>query len=183
MALRPPEVAFDASAQGGADPGEGHPDGDFGHSEAGGQSGRRECFLVAQADEFGGASGKLLEAPSGGARQASERVLAKYRLQAHYLSQGCFTSEHTLLEIASGLNHMPVALIHGTHDLVCPPENAVRLRCCDSSAKPRPASRRAARARAELLSWDSVADDFVADLTAAINESPAPSPAAGAPPH
>jgi proline iminopeptidase len=72
-------------------------------------------------------TGKLLEAPSGGARQASERVLAKYRLQAHYLSQGCFTSEHTLLEIASGLNHMPVALIHGTHDLVCPPENAVRL--------------------------------------------------------
>jgi proline iminopeptidase len=72
-------------------------------------------------------NGKLIEAPSSGARQASERVLAKYRLQAHYLSQGCFTSEHALLDIASGLKHLPVALIHGTHDLVCPPENAVRL--------------------------------------------------------
>ena len=72
-------------------------------------------------------NGKLIEAPSSGARQASERVLAKYRLQAHYLSQGCFTSEHALLDIASGLKHLPVALIHGTYDLVCPPENAVRL--------------------------------------------------------
>jgi proline iminopeptidase len=72
-------------------------------------------------------NGKLIEAPSSGAQQASERVLAKYRLQAHYLSQGCFTSEQTLLDIAGGLKHLPVALIHGTHDLVCPPENAVRL--------------------------------------------------------
>ena len=72
-------------------------------------------------------NGKLSDVPSGGARQASERVLAKYRLQAHYLSQGCFTSEQTLLDIARRLKHLPVALIHGTHDLVCPPENAVRL--------------------------------------------------------
>ena len=72
-------------------------------------------------------SGKLIEAQPVATRQASDRVLAKYRLQAHYLSQGCFTSEQTLLDIASRLKPLPVAIIHGTHDLVCPPENAVRL--------------------------------------------------------
>ena len=76
-------------------------------------------------------SGKLASAATvpapGPAPQASERQLAKYRLQAHYLSQGCFTSEQTLLNIASELRHLPVAIIHGTHDLVCPPENALKL--------------------------------------------------------
>jgi len=72
-------------------------------------------------------NGKLIEATTGSAQQTSDRVLAKYRLQAHYLSQGCFTSERTLLDIASGLRDLPVALIHGTYDLVCPPENAVKL--------------------------------------------------------
>ncbi len=57
----------------------------------------------------------------------SDRMLAKYRLQAHYLSQGCFTSEQSLLDIAHGLKGVPVVIIHGTHDLVCPPENAVKL--------------------------------------------------------
>lgn len=71
-------------------------------------------------------SGKLTRATET-ATTIAPRTLAKYRLQAHYLSHGCFTSEHTLLDIARGLHQLPVALVHGTHDLVCPPENAVRL--------------------------------------------------------
>ena len=70
-------------------------------------------------------SGKL-SGPSG-PMAATPRMLAKYRLQAHYLSRGCFTSEQDLLETARGLSALPVILVHGTHDLVCPPENAVRL--------------------------------------------------------
>ena len=58
----------------------------------------------------------------------SARVLNKFRIQAHYLSQGCFTTEVALLECASRLQAVPVILIHGTHDLICPPENAVRLK-------------------------------------------------------
>lgn len=77
-------------------------------------------------------SGKLAATPPAASQplpsqEASDRMLAKYRLQAHYLSQGCFTSEQALLDIARGLTHIPVAIIHGTHDLVCPPENAVKL--------------------------------------------------------
>ncbi len=55
------------------------------------------------------------------------RVLHKYRLQAHYLSNGCFTSEDALLHLAASLKQTPTILVHGTHDLVCPPENALRL--------------------------------------------------------
>ncbi len=60
--------------------------------------------------------------------KASARTLGKYRLQAHYLSHQCFTSERTLLRMAHKLRAVPCAIIHGTHDLVCPPENAWRLR-------------------------------------------------------
>jgi len=55
------------------------------------------------------------------------RVLHKYRLQAHYLTNGCFTSEEALLHLAASLKQTPAILIHGTHDLVCPPENALKL--------------------------------------------------------
>ncbi len=58
---------------------------------------------------------------------ASQRALNKYRLQAHYLTQGCFTSEAQLMAAAARLKDTPVVLVHGTHDLVCPPENALRL--------------------------------------------------------
>lgn len=66
-------------------------------------------------------------ARTGDTAAVSERTLAKYRMQAHYLSQGCFTSETELLSIAHKLSSIPTVLIHGTHDLVCPPENAWRL--------------------------------------------------------
>lgn len=56
------------------------------------------------------------------------RVLNKYRLQAHYLSNACFTNEAELMTAAAKLRDTPVTLVHGTHDLVCPPENAVRLK-------------------------------------------------------
>lgn len=73
-------------------------------------------------------SGRLTSvARTGDTVAVSARKLAKYRLQAHYLSQACFTSEAELLTIAHKLSSIPTVLIHGTHDLVCPPENAWRL--------------------------------------------------------
>lgn len=65
----------------------------------------------------------------------SARVLNKFRLQAHYLSQGCFTTEAALLDSASRLQQVPVILIHGTHDLICPPENALMLKAAMPHAK------------------------------------------------
>ncbi len=75
--------------------------------------------------ESGSVAGNNAGSDDGAA--ARHRTLNKYRLQAHYLTQGCFTSEEQLLAAAARLTATPVVLVHGTHDLVCPPENALRL--------------------------------------------------------
>jgi len=73
-------------------------------------------------------SGKLSSKPKDNdSSSVPTRTLAKYRLQAHYLSNGCFTSETELLTLAKTLISIPTVLIHGTHDLICPPENALKL--------------------------------------------------------
>jgi proline iminopeptidase len=59
--------------------------------------------------------------------QFMEAWVTKYRLQAHYLSQGCFTSERALFRCARHAAAVPTILVHGTHDWICPPENATRL--------------------------------------------------------
>jgi proline iminopeptidase len=59
--------------------------------------------------------------------KASARAIGKYRLQAHYLLNACFTSEADLLGAAQALADTPTVIVHGSHDLVCPPENAARL--------------------------------------------------------
>jgi proline iminopeptidase len=59
---------------------------------------------------------------------------AKYRIQAHYLARKCFLGEAAVLRAAANLHGMPVALIHGTHDLICRPQNAWRVhKTCDGS--------------------------------------------------
>jgi proline iminopeptidase len=59
--------------------------------------------------------------------KASARTIGKYRLQAHYLLNACFTREADLLGAANALVNTPTVIVHGSHDLVCPPENAARL--------------------------------------------------------
>ncbi len=71
-------------------------------------------------------AGKLDVAPDSFG-DVSTRVLNKYRLQAHYLSQQCFCNESELLQSATALGAIPMVVIHGTHDLVCPPVNALKL--------------------------------------------------------
>ena len=51
----------------------------------------------------------------------------KYCLQAHYLSNHCFLTEREIFRSARRLNGMPISIVHGTHDLICPPENVMRL--------------------------------------------------------
>lgn len=72
-------------------------------------------------------TGKLDIPAADASSEVPARVLNKYRLQAHYLTNACFTSKAELMACAARLGTTPVTLVHGTHDLVCPPENAVRL--------------------------------------------------------
>ncbi|MGH8810005.1 MAG: alpha/beta fold hydrolase, partial [Noviherbaspirillum sp.] len=57
-----------------------------------------------------------------------EKWMAKYQLQAHYLSQQCFTSEREVLHSAVRANERPTVIVHGTHDWICLPKNALLLR-------------------------------------------------------
>lgn len=56
-----------------------------------------------------------------------DRLVGKYRLQAHYLKSGCFLDEAAFLDACVGLSGVPVWLIHGRDDVVCPPSNAERI--------------------------------------------------------
>lgn len=55
--------------------------------------------------------------------------LDKYRLQAYYLRNACFTGTSRLLAQAAAIPAtLPVALLHGRRDRVCRPRNGVLLR-------------------------------------------------------
>lgn len=56
-----------------------------------------------------------------------ENLIARYRIQAHYLRHGCFLAPHRLLDAAGTLGEVPVAILHGSADRVCPVHNAHRL--------------------------------------------------------
>jgi proline iminopeptidase len=51
----------------------------------------------------------------------------KYRVQSHYLANACFMSQRTLFRCALRTAQIPAIVLHGTHDWICPPENATRL--------------------------------------------------------
>lgn len=85
------------------------------------------AVMNAMAGRFDAAPDAAAEVPA--------RVLNKYRLQAHYLSNGCFCSEDELLRAAAAPGATPMTIVHGTHDLVCPPENALKLRAANPAAR------------------------------------------------
>lgn len=65
--------------------------------------------------------------PVDAAEPPDEALVQRYRIQAHYLQHGCFLDPDALLEALGSLPAMPVAILHGDADRVCPPANAQRL--------------------------------------------------------
>ncbi|NML18451.1 alpha/beta fold hydrolase [Azohydromonas sp. G-1-1-14] len=63
-------------------------------------------------------------APSG---EALAALVDRYRVQAHYLRQGCGLQSPPLLERCAALPQVPVRLLHGAQDAVCPPLGAQAL--------------------------------------------------------
>lgn len=65
---------------------------------------------------------------------AQAKLIAKYRVQAHYLARRCFLGESAVMRAAASLAGIPVALVHGANDRVCRPQNAWRVqRACAGS--------------------------------------------------
>jgi len=70
---------------------------------------------------MGMAGATAAAAPEG---EALDRLVLKYRLQAHYLQSECFLGEAAFFAACTHLAGVPVALIHGREDRVCPPDGA-----------------------------------------------------------
>ena len=66
-------------------------------------------------------------APSTPTGDAAIRLVAKYRVQSHYLARRCFLGEAAMMQAAGALRGLPVAIVHGDNDRVCRPSNAWRL--------------------------------------------------------
>lgn len=48
-------------------------------------------------------------------------------LEAHYMVNNCFLEEDFILKNASNLSYLPVSIIHGRYDFICPPRNSFQL--------------------------------------------------------
>lgn len=67
-----------------------------------------------------------LPPPLPGTEEAAA-LLDLYRVQSHYLLEGCFWGEASLLERARSLDRMPTAILHGRLDWICRPQAAWEL--------------------------------------------------------
>jgi len=56
-----------------------------------------------------------------------EVLLARARVQLHYLIHDCFLQQHPLLETVKRLRSLSCQIIQGRYDMVCPPETAYTL--------------------------------------------------------
>lgn len=70
------------------------------------------------------APGPTLIPPDPCSAEALRQLLAKYRIQLHYLQRRCFLGEAALLDAAASLTGLPGLVLHGQLDLVCRPRNA-----------------------------------------------------------
>jgi len=55
------------------------------------------------------------------------RLVARYRVQSHYLRHCCWLDAPTLLQRCAALPAVPTLIVHGTQDALCPPEGAQAL--------------------------------------------------------
>jgi len=50
------------------------------------------------------------------------------RLENYYMANACFLEEGQLLKNAAKLEHIPIVMVNGRYDVICPPINAYRLK-------------------------------------------------------
>jgi proline iminopeptidase len=95
-------------------------------------SGPDQCARIARGWSRYEQQQEQHEAGSAGAAQpvVDEVMIARYRVQAHYLLHGCFVGTDQVLAAARALHGMPAAILHGDADRVCPPDNARLLQRC-----------------------------------------------------
>lgn len=60
-------------------------------------------------------------------REVRQTWLRQVRLEVHYYYHQLFLPKHFVWEALPSLQHVPLAIVHGCHDFLCPPDNAHAL--------------------------------------------------------
>ena len=60
-------------------------------------------------------------------RDAGETALSLALLEAHYFTNDCFLPENYILKQVKAISHLPVFVVQGRHDVICPPFTAFEL--------------------------------------------------------
>lgn len=76
---------------------------------------------------YEGAVMALTDPGASAPAMGDEAVLARLRVHTHYLTRGCFMPGSGALPAPDRLAGIPVTLVHGRLDFVCPVENALAL--------------------------------------------------------
>ncbi len=76
---------------------------------------------------YEGAAMAVGEAAASASAPETSGVLARVRVQLHYLSRGCFLAPGALLAGVPRIAHLPLMVVQGRRDLVCPPATAYTL--------------------------------------------------------
>lgn len=53
--------------------------------------------------------------------------LRQVRLEVHYFYHQLFLPKHFVVDALASIQHLPLAIVHGSHDFLCPPDNANAL--------------------------------------------------------
>jgi proline iminopeptidase len=67
------------------------------------------------------------EAPGGGAAPDEAAMLARVRVQLHYLTHDCFLASDQLVSRMPAIAAVPAIIVQGRRDLPCPPLAAHRV--------------------------------------------------------
>ena len=54
-------------------------------------------------------------------------ALTMARIEAYYFINDCFLPEDHIMENVGRVAHLPVTIVQGRHDVICPPVTAFRL--------------------------------------------------------
>jgi proline iminopeptidase len=60
-------------------------------------------------------------------KENANLVFALALIENYYMANGCFLEEGQLLQNASKIKDIPIVLVNGRYDMICPPINAYRL--------------------------------------------------------
>ncbi len=60
--------------------------------------------------------------------EASNLYLSLARLECHYFKSNCFIPDNYILKNLNKINHLPVKIVQGRHDVICPPNTAYLIK-------------------------------------------------------